>query len=174
MRDRVLAACEASPAITRTLLVTPTPDSAPASVETHVDAGTGHADAIAQALADPRAAEGAVVVMADCPLATPDALDRLAAAADPIALVPARDGGVNALALAEADAVDAVFGVPNAAAETVRRARMRAFEPAVLDEPGLALDVDEPSDVWELREQGNGTRTHGVLEAILPSTGGLR
>jgi 2-phospho-L-lactate guanylyltransferase (CobY/MobA/RfbA family) len=147
MLERVLAACESSPAIKRTLLVTPNPDLAPATVETLVDGGTGHADAIAQALADPRAAEGALVVMADCPRVTAEALDELAAAARPVALAPADDGGVNALALRAPDLFAPAFGVPDAAAVTIARARAAGIEPDVRDDPRLALDVDRPEDL---------------------------
>jgi 2-phospho-L-lactate guanylyltransferase len=150
MRDRVLAACEASLAISRTLLVTPAPDAAPASVETLVDGGTGHAPAIAQALADPRAAGGALIVMADCPLVTAEALDELAEAARPVALAPADDGGVNAIALRPADVFAPAFGVPDAAAVTIARARAAGIEPTVRDDPRLALDVDRPEDLARL------------------------
>ncbi|MGH3022685.1 MAG: NTP transferase domain-containing protein, partial [Gaiellaceae bacterium] len=99
MLDRVLAACQEAGAIERTLLVTPDPALARGRADVLVDGGTGHADALALALADPRAAGGALVVMADCPLVTAEALDALVEAARPLALAPARDGGVNALAL---------------------------------------------------------------------------
>ena len=174
MLGDVLAACEAAASVERVLVVTPDPDFVPPDVDVLVDEGAGHEEAVAYALMDPRARGGALVVMADCPLAQAESLDRLAAAADPVALAPARDGGMNALALESPDAVDPVFGVPGSAEETVKRARMRANEPAVLDDPGLAFDVDEPADVWELRERGEGTRTHEVLAVILPPTGGLR
>lgn len=170
----VLAACEGAESIHRVLVVTPDPASAPAELDVLVDEGAGHEEAVAYALMDERARGGALVIMADCPLVSAASLDRLASAAEPVSLAPARDGGMNALALDAPDAVDPVFGVPGAAAETVKRARMRASEPAVLDEPGLAFDVDEPADVWELREHGQGTRAHEVLELILPPTGGLR
>jgi 2-phospho-L-lactate/phosphoenolpyruvate guanylyltransferase len=170
----VLAACDRATNVDGVLVVTPDPASVPDDVAILVDEGAGHEEAVAYALMDERARGGALVVMADCPLVSPDALDRLAQAAEPVSLAPARDGGMNALALDAPDAVDPVFGVPGAAEETVRRARLRAVEPVVLDEPGLAFDVDEPSDVWELREHGQGTRAHEVLELILPPTGGLR
>jgi 2-phospho-L-lactate guanylyltransferase len=143
----VLAACAASEAIVRTLVVTPEPELAPAGVDVLVDAGEGHAAAVALALGDRRASLGALVVMADCPFATPDALDRLAAAARPAALAPSLDGGLNALALSDPRAFEPVFGVPDAAHLTLARARAAGLDPPVLDEPALALDVDEPGDL---------------------------
>jgi 2-phospho-L-lactate guanylyltransferase (CobY/MobA/RfbA family) len=102
------------------------------------------------ALADRRAANGALVVMADCPFATGGSLDRLARAAAPVALVPALDGGLNALALSSPDLFQPVFGVPDAAARTIENARAAGIEPAVVDEPLLAFDVDRPSDLKRL------------------------
>ncbi len=146
----VLAACAESESITRTLVVTPEPDLAPAGVEILVDSGNGHAAAVASALADGRAANGALVVMADCPLATGGSLDRLARGAAPVALVPALDGGLNALALSAPGLFEPAFGVPDAAVRTVARARAAGIEPVVLDEPLLAFDVDRPSDLKRL------------------------
>ena len=143
MLERVLVACEGASSIWRTLLVTPDPSVRRSGVDVLVDDGTGHAAAVALALADPRAQDGAVVVMADCPLVEPESLDALVAAARPLALVPARDGGVNALALRDPAAFRPVFGVP--ARDTVARARSVGIEPAILDER-LSLDVDRPED----------------------------
>ena len=145
MLDRVLTACAEAEAIERTLLVTPDPGLARDGLDLLVDSGTGHADAIALALADPRAAGGALVVMGDCPLAAPESLDALVAAAHPLALAPSRDGGVNALALREPNLLAPAFGQPVAA--TIARARAAGVEPVVVDDPLLALDVDRPEDL---------------------------
>jgi 2-phospho-L-lactate guanylyltransferase len=144
MLERVLAACEGAASIARTLLVTPDPSLGSLHREILVDAGTGHAAAVALALADPRASNGAIVVMADCPLVTPEALDALADAARPLALVAARDGGVNALALRDPSLFAPQFGVP--AAVTLARARAAGIEPVLLDDERLSLDVDRPED----------------------------
>lgn len=170
----VLAACAEANATEATLVVTPDAEAAPGGVEVLVDEGVGHAEAIARALADPRAGAGVLVVMADCPLVRPESLDRLAGAARPVALAPATDGGMNALALRPGVSLDAAFGVPDAARVTLARARARGLEPAVLEDPALAFDVDDPPDVWRLRESAEETRARAALEEILPPTGGLR
>jgi 2-phospho-L-lactate guanylyltransferase len=170
----VLAACGDARSVERTLVVTPEPGLAPEGTEVLVDAGDGHAAALVQALADERAGDGALVVMADCALVTPDALDRLAAAADPVALAPAQDGGVNALALREPVAFRPAWGIRDAAARTVDRAREAGVTVTVVDDPALGFDVDRPVDVWRLRlDDAPDTRARRVLEAILPPTGGL-
>jgi 2-phospho-L-lactate/phosphoenolpyruvate guanylyltransferase len=150
MLAAVLAACAESESVMSTLVVTPEPKLAPVGVEILVDSGVGHAAAVVSALADRRAANGALVVMADCPFATGGSLDRLARAAAPVALVPALDGGLNALALSSTDLFQPVFGVPDAAARTIENARAAGIEPAVVDEPLLAFDVDRPSDLKRL------------------------
>jgi 2-phospho-L-lactate/phosphoenolpyruvate guanylyltransferase len=155
MLAAVLAACAESKSVTSTLVVTPEPELVPVGLEVLLDRGEGHAAAVASALADGRAANGALVVMADCALATGGSLDRLAGAAAPVALVPALDGGLNALALSSLGLFEPVFGVPDAAARTADRARAAGIEPAVVDEPLLAFDVDRPSDLKRLH--------HGIL-----------
>ena len=150
MLAAVLTACADSESVLSTLVVTPEPALAPVGLEVLLDPGDGHAGAVAYALADRRAANGALVVMADCPLATGGSLDRLARAAAPVALVPALDGGLNALALSSPSLFEPVFGVPDAALRTVERARAAGIEPAVVNEPVLAFDVDRPSDLKRL------------------------
>jgi 2-phospho-L-lactate guanylyltransferase len=145
MLERVLVACEGAVAIERTLLVTPEPGALAAGPDVLVDSGVGHAEAVVLALADPRAAAGALVVMADCPLVQSASLDALAEAARPLALVRARDGGVNALALEDVTAFQPRFGTP--AEEMIAQARAAGLEPVVLDDPTLALDVDRPEDL---------------------------
>ncbi|HEY3106884.1 MAG TPA: 2-phospho-L-lactate guanylyltransferase [Gaiellaceae bacterium] len=144
MLERVLAACEGASSIERTLLVTPE-SGLSTEVDVLVDAGTGHADAVAFALADPRAQAGALVLMADCPLAEADAIDRLVDAARPLALVPAHDGGINALALRDLELFSPTFGVP--AGETIARARLAGLDPVVVADERLSLDVDRPEDL---------------------------
>ena len=150
MLDCVLEACEGAEAVTRTLVVTPDTTLGRGD-EVLVDEGAGHAPAIATALADPRAARGAIVVMADCPLVLPEALDRLAEAARPVAIARAADGGMNALALTRAGAFEPAFGTRGSASETERRARAAGIEAAVVDDPLLAFDVDRPADLERLR-----------------------
>ena len=145
MLNRVLEACEGASSIERTLLVTPEPGAAPEGVSVLVDHATGHADAIDLGLAEARPDEAILVVMADCPLTDAHALDALAEAAHPLALVPARDGGVNALALQELARFRPRFGVP--AEEMVAAARAAGLEPTIAHDERLSLDVDRPEDL---------------------------
>ena len=142
---RVLGACRRAPSIRRTLLVTPDPRMAPDGVSVLVDRGEGHPAAIALALAEAGPDEGVLVVMADLPLVDEEALEALANAARPLALAPARDGGVNALALREPGRFSPRFGLP--AKEMIRAARRSGIMPVVVDDERLSLDVDRPADL---------------------------
>jgi 2-phospho-L-lactate guanylyltransferase len=150
MLDVVLDACEQASSVGSILVVTPDPALARGHAVLQ-DEGIGQGPALALALADARAADGALVVMADCPYATAAALDRLVAAADPLALVPARDGGTSALALHDPSLLRPAFGVPGSAALTIARARAAGIVPAVLDDEALAFDVDLPADLARAR-----------------------
>jgi 2-phospho-L-lactate guanylyltransferase (CobY/MobA/RfbA family) len=142
---RVLAACDGARSIRETLLVTPDPSGLGHAADLLVDTGTGHADAVELALGDPRAAAGALVVMADCPFAEAEALDRLAEAAHPLALVPADDGGVNALALRSLNGFRPRFGVR--AEAMISSARAHGLDPVLVKDARLAFDVDRPGDL---------------------------
>ncbi len=146
MLDAVLAACSAAASVREVLVVSPDPELG-RGFPVLVDAGAGHGPALALALADARARDGAVVVMADCPFVTAASLDALVAAADPLALVPATDGGTSALALRDPSLVAPAFGVPGSAAVTIARARAVGIEAVLVDDPSLAFDVDRPGDL---------------------------
>jgi 2-phospho-L-lactate guanylyltransferase len=163
----VVAACKEARSVTGILVVTPDLSLATPGVETLQDPGEGHAAAIATALADPRAASGALVLMADCPLVRPETLDLLSEEARPLALCPAQDGGTNALALSPANALEPAFGIPDSAAVTVERARRLGIRASVVDDPLVALDVDRPDDLNRVLELGRGTSTHAFLDQAL-------
>lgn len=151
MLERVLAACDEAASVDDLLVVTPQPELAPGR-DVVVDEGLGQGPAVALGLRDPRARDGVLVVMADCPLVTAAALDRLVAAARPLALVPAADGGTNALALSDPGLLEPAFGVAGSATVTVARAHAAGIEPAVLAEATLAFDLDRPADLVRARE----------------------
>jgi 2-phospho-L-lactate guanylyltransferase (CobY/MobA/RfbA family) len=148
MLERVLGACAGASSIRRTLLVTPEPAAWSGDIEVLLDSGTGHADAVTLALGDARAREGALVVMADCPLVDPSALDELVSVAQPFALVPADDGGVNAVALRSVNGFRPRFAVP--ADAMIAAARKAGIEPAIVADARLAFDVDRPADLERL------------------------
>jgi 2-phospho-L-lactate guanylyltransferase len=162
----VVDACRACRAVDEILVVSPNPAVAPEGAGILVDAGDGHAAAVGAALSA-HPAEGVLVVMADCPLVRPEILDVLCDAANPVALCPAQDGGTNALALRPPGAVEPAFGEKAGARLVVERARAAGYDPVVVEDELLALDLDRPEDVERLLELGGETRTHRLLESLL-------
>jgi 2-phospho-L-lactate guanylyltransferase len=101
-------------------------------------------------------ADGALVLTADLPLARPEDLDAVAAAAPAAAagpsatLAPSRDGtGTNAMLLRPPAALTPRLGVDSLARHLHQAAR-RGVTVARVDRPNLALDIDTPRDLAEL------------------------
>ena len=131
--DVVAAALE----VGRVLVVTDDRSAVPPGAEHVPDPGTGLGAAVAATL---RGIEGhALVVNADLPCATPDALRALAAAG--LALVEAVDGTTNALSLPDPSLFAPLYGPASAA-------RFRSHAPfATVAIPELEHDVDTDEDL---------------------------
>jgi 2-phospho-L-lactate guanylyltransferase (CobY/MobA/RfbA family) len=124
------------------------------------DGPGGQGEAVAQALAQ---VEGLVLVVnSDLPCATADDLVALLAAVPDrgLALVEARDGTTNALALDSAHLFVPVYGQGSAG-------RFRALAPSrTLELPNLADDVDTPDDLRRLAGRlGRHTRAAVAVAA---------
>ncbi|MHB9288073.1 2-phospho-L-lactate guanylyltransferase [Halobacteriales archaeon Cl-PHB] len=96
----------------------------------------------------------AAVVMADLPLATLEALDRLAAPEADVVMAPGLGGGTNALVVRHPDFQTDFHGV--SARDHRQRAADADLEFATVDSFRLALDVDEPADLAEVLLHGAG------------------
>jgi 2-phospho-L-lactate guanylyltransferase len=146
--DVVEAALEVGPV----LVVTDDADVVPPGAETLADPGGGLGAAVVAGLE--RVEGHALVVNADLPCATPDALRELSAAG--LALVEAADGTTNALSLPDPHLFVPLFGPGSAD-------RFRALAPfATLEIPEFALDVDTQDDLE--RAAGRlGPRTRALL-----------
>jgi 2-phospho-L-lactate guanylyltransferase (CobY/MobA/RfbA family) len=123
------------------------------------DAPGGQGAAVAAALAG---LEGRVVIVnSDLPAATPRDLELLldAVPAGGLALVEARDGTTNALALADATLFRPLYGPRSAA-------RFRSLGPSrSLALPNLVDDVDTVDDLVRLGPRA-GPRTRATLTAL--------
>jgi 2-phospho-L-lactate/phosphoenolpyruvate guanylyltransferase len=97
------------------------------------------------------APDGVLFLSADLPaLTTADVAAMIAACpAHGIAIGRAHDAGTNALALRPADAIVPAFGSPASSAVHAARAADAGVEAVLVDRPGLALDLDTPSDLAE-------------------------
>jgi 2-phospho-L-lactate guanylyltransferase len=146
--DVVAAALEVGPV----LVVTDDLAVVPPGAEAVCDPGEGLGAAVGAAL---QRVEGhALVVNADLPCATPEAMRRLAAAG--LALVEAADGTTNALSLPDPAVFAPLYGPGSAA-------RFRAHAPfATVVIPELVFDVDTDQDLERLGSP-LGPRTGALL-----------
>jgi 2-phospho-L-lactate guanylyltransferase (CobY/MobA/RfbA family) len=146
--DVVEAALQVGPV----LVVTDDDVVVPPEAEFVPDPGDGLGSAVAVALA--RVDGQALVVNADLPCATPDALRELADAG--LALVEARDGTTNALSLPDPRVFVPLYGPGSAT-------RFRAHAPfATARIAELEEDVDSDADLERLALQV-GPRTRALL-----------
>jgi 2-phospho-L-lactate guanylyltransferase len=127
----------AASAVGSVLVVTDDESVVPRGVALTPDPGLGLGAAVAAGL---EAVSGhALVVNADLPCATPDAIARLAAAG--LALVEAHDGTTNALSLPDPRLFEPLYGPGSAA-------RFRAHAPFTsVSIPELEQDVDSEADL---------------------------
>jgi 2-phospho-L-lactate guanylyltransferase len=154
LADVLAAAVE----IGRVLVVTDEPDAVPDDVEIVRDPGGGQGAGVSAALE--RVKGHTLVVNADLPCATPDALRRLARAGD--AFVAAADGTTNALSLPSPAAFAPLYGPGSAA-------RFAACGLVPVAIPELEADVDTCADLAALtlpvgRRTALVTHRHKVSE----------
>jgi len=159
----VLDACARASTLEDVLILTPNAAIAPAGCSVMIDPGQGHAHAIETALRTQRDAAGVLVLMADCPLVTGEALDELASAATPLAIAPAQDGGTNALAMKPGNLLQPAFGVPGSSAVTMAAARKLGVRPKLVQTLEFAIDLDDSRDIERITTNGVTTRTARLL-----------
>jgi 2-phospho-L-lactate guanylyltransferase len=155
--DHVLGVVDASEAFAGVLVLTDCDEVAGVVGERGAEVMRDACDGPLGALVDAalaslagRGARGAVVLMSDLPLLTPEEVRRMVAglAAAPLVLAPdRRDEGTNALAIAPPDRMPTCFGHRDSFARHAERARASALEVTVERSDGLACDVDSPEDL---------------------------
>jgi len=115
----------------------------------------GHSEAAMLGIVRARAlgAECVTLLPGDCPLLEPAELDEALERMRPgrVGVVPDRHGtGTNALLMAPPDAIGPAFG-PGSRERHLRRAEAAGHEAALESIQSLALDLDTPEDLSELR-----------------------
>jgi 2-phospho-L-lactate guanylyltransferase len=111
-------------------------------------------------------AQGMLQLPADLPLLTPADIECLLQAhgnAPAITLAPSRDErGSNAVACSPPDLLPLRFG-DDSYLPHVARAKALGVEPAIVERPGLALDVDTPADLLAFLAAPSATRAYRYL-----------
>ncbi len=137
-----------------------------------VDQGHSEAATIGIVRALAMGAQCAALLPGDCPLLDPAELEAALARAEPgrVGVIPDRHGsGTNGLILAPPDAIGPAFG-PGSRGRHLELAGARGLKGAVDGVPSLALDLDTPEDLAELRslleaQPDRARRTAAVLAA---------
>lgn len=167
----VLAAALACPALDGVAVVSRDRDALTLAVEAGAEGlpepgGLNEALTSASQTMAKRGVDRLVVLAADLPLATPDDIATIAQADADVALVPSKDGGTNALALAPG-AIAFRFG-PDSARRHLAAADAADLRSLQLELPTLALDIDTPADLARLREteRAIGQNTLSVYEQL--------
>jgi 2-phospho-L-lactate guanylyltransferase len=115
-----------------------------------------------------RNASAALILPADIPLITPREIRRFLSFSDgyPISLTPSKDGaGTNALLLRPPGIVRPAFG-KNSFRRHQSIAHRKGLRPRVVKLRGIALDVDEPSDLTLLKRRSLRNETGRFLKSI--------
>jgi 2-phospho-L-lactate guanylyltransferase len=117
------------------------------------DRGLAWNDALAAAMGEVVSEPIAAVVSADLPRVSAEDIRALVAATPDrgMAIARALDGGTNAVSMRPPGSVRTHFGEPQSAAVHAQATAAAGLAARILDIPGLAFDVDTPTDLAELR-----------------------
>lgn len=162
MLAAVLAATEGAQTVHQTIVVSPERDQVPAGVPVLADTGESLNVALAQAhrMLRELGCHEVVVLPADLPQITAVEIDTLVRAgrAGGFAIAPDAVGtGTNALSLVSTHPFQFQFG-PDSQRLHLEEAQRVGLTPQIVRLPGLAFDVDSPSDLERLEEQQWRTR----------------
>ena len=111
---------------------------------------------------------GILTLPGDIPAATAAEIDAALAAHTAFTIVPAHDEqGSNTVIVSPPLAVELRFG-DNSYFPHLDAARAAAITPTIIQQPGIAMDIDHPADLAAFLRlpQSAGTRTRALLEAM--------
>jgi len=157
--ERTLAEAARAPSLGRLVLVSSDPEAAAVAtahgIDWFDDRDLPWNEALAAAMREAVRSDDVLVLSADLPLVTSGDLELFVASAPPrgLAIARARDRGTNAVLMRPAGAIATCFGVQGRDGSAAGHARLAAeagLPAVILDVPGLAADIDSPSDLDEL------------------------
>jgi 2-phospho-L-lactate guanylyltransferase len=94
-------------------------------------------------------------------------VDRLNGSSTPLVVIsPSKNGGTNALLRSPPDVIPTRFG-PNSSEAHTREAKKRGVRVEFYRAEDLEIDLDTPTDIYEILRKGDSTRTSSYLESIL-------
>lgn len=173
MLEDVLSAVCPCPDLAGVVLVTRDPDAAALAARygarvLEEEANRGHtaASSFAARVLSERGERGMMQLPADIPLITPEDINMLLgahASAPAVTLAPSRDArGSNAVLCSPPDLLPLRFG-EDSYFPHLERAKALGIEPAIVERPGLALDVDTPEDLHAFLATPSRTRAYDYL-----------
>ena len=163
----VLACAFAAPSASAVAVVTDDPAAAATAREAGAgvlsDGGLPWNEGLVHALGLLSGApSGVLFLSADLPTVSTDDVEAMIASCPPrgIAIGRANDAGTNALALRPPDVLVPSFGAPRSSAVHAALAAAAGVAAVFVDRPGLALDLDTPSDLADaLAAPAGGARS---------------
>jgi 2-phospho-L-lactate/phosphoenolpyruvate guanylyltransferase len=167
--EHTLRHAKRAPSVGRIVLVSSETESPAIAAEYGIahfdDRGLPWNEALAAAIAETVESEAVLILSADLPLVTADDIEALIAAMPQrgMAIGRARDAGTNAVAMHPAGAVRTCFGARGSAARHAELAAEAGLRPVFVDRPGLAIDLDSPSDAREVLRRGVSEAVRAAL-----------
>lgn len=141
--------------------------TAPIDGETPTTLDNRSLDTAVNAILD--ASSPVAVVMADLPLATPEAISRLFSPTAAVVLAPGRGGGTNAFLTRHSGFRVDYHGTSYL--DHTERARAIGASVETVDSFRLATDIDERADLVEVLSHGTGAARDWLCEAGVELTG---
>ncbi len=135
------------------------------------DRGLSWNDGLRAAMTEVVGTESVLILSADVPLVTSDAIEAFIAATPlpGMGIARARDAGTNAIVMSPPAAAETCFGVPGSAARHAELAVDAGLHAVIVDEPALAFDLDSFEDLREVLEHDLPVELGSILEEAATS-----
>ena len=183
MRVRVMKAlvenavleAQRAPSVSRVFLVSSDPRSSGMATRWGVDhfddRGLPWNDGLRAAMTEVVATDTVLILSADLPLVTSEAVEAFIAAIPlpGMGIARARDAGTNAIVMSPPAAANTCFGAPRSAAKHAELADDAGLYPIIVDEPALAFDLDSFEDLREVLEHDLPVELGSILEEAAAS-----